>query len=292
MGGKAVKDVSPLHNKELQSTYEWVQHNILPILGLSSEDSITLGSFNKKPQDQLSGDIDVALNAKKYLDEGLKFEEISPSINLILKESGFETTLLKGFDQVSVKVPICGDSKNGYAQVDLMPSPDLRWAKFIYHSPNLKENESKYKGAARNALLMALVSESSKENIKLFEEKVEEYNSLAIRFPTGLWNIKRSFKGKTGIIKKGTVINADFITRNPQEIINIALGEGFKVDAANSFETLWEIIHRKGFVHKNKLNEIMSKFIVNLKSMQQEIPIELVNKYPQILRESLGDVNM
>ena len=286
MGGKAVNNVRSLKHDELNPTYEWVQQNILPLLGLNSNDVIPTGSFMKKPKNQTSGDIDIAINAKKYLDEGLEFDKISTAIDLILKESGFETTLLKGFDQVSVKVPINGNENNGYAQVDLMPSPDLKWARFIYHSPNLLEEESKYKGAVRNALLMALVSESTKEVTKLFEGQTEEYNSLAIRFPTGLWNIKRSFMGKKGIVKKGTILESEFITREPQYIIDIALGEGYKVDTANSFETLWEVIHRKDFIHKNRLNEIMSKFQSNLKSMMQNVPMEAIKKYPRISWEA------
>ena len=221
----------------------------------------------------------------------MKFEEVSEAINQILNEEhGFETTLLKGFDQVSVKVPICGDESKGYAQVDLMPSPDLKWAKFMYHSPNLAEGESKYKGAARNALLMAIVSESTKEVTKLFEGKAEEYTSLAIRFPTGVWNIKRSFMGKKGnLVQKGTVLGSEFITNDPQDVIDIALGEGYKPASANSFETLWEIIHRKDFIHKARLNEIMTKFQVNLKSMQQDLPLEVAEKYP-FLVEGIGDV--
>lgn len=285
MGGKAIKDVRPLHKTELISTYNWVKHNIIPLLGLSSDDIIPTGSFCKKPLSETYGDIDIAVNASKYLNEGLKFEEISSSINLILKES-FETTHLKGFDQVSVKTPINGLEKNGFAQVDLMPTTSLRWAKFIYHSPNLSEQESKYKGAVRNALLMALISEPTKQINKLFEDKIEEYQSLAIRFPTGLWNIKRSFKGKIGIVKKGTVLSSEYLTNEPQDIINISLGEDFKIDSANSFETLWEIIHQKSFIHKTNLNEIMTKFLVNLKSMQQNVPYEAIEKYPQIFREA------
>jgi len=291
MGGKAIKDVRPLKYEELNSTYKWVQNNILPILGLESNDVIPTGSFLKKSKNQTYGDIDIAINAKKYLNEGIEFNKISLSIDLILKESGFETTLLKGFDQVSVKIPINGDEKNGFSQVDLMPTPDLKWAKFIYHSPNLAEDESKYKGAVRNALLMSLVSEPSKDITKLFEGKIEEYNSLSIRFSTGLWNIKRSFMGKKGqIIKNGIVLDSEFISNNPQDIIDIALGEGYKIDAANSFETLWEIIHKKDFINKNKLNEIIHKFKENLKSMQQDIPEETIKKYSKVLNEGIQDI--
>lgn len=291
MGGKAVKNVRPLETDEVQPTYEWVELNILPLIFIERNEALPIGSYGKKPKGEKSGDIDVAIDAKRFLDNGMKFEEVSEAINQILNEEhGFETTLLKGFDQVSVKVPICGDESKGYAQVDLMPSPDLKWAKFMYHSPNLAEGESKYKGATRNALLMALVSESTKEVTKLFEGQAEEYTSLAIRFPTGVWNIKRSFMGKKGnIVQKGTVLGSEFITNDPQDVVDIALGDGYKPDSANSFETLWEIIHRKDFIHKARLNEIMTKFQVNLKSMKQDLPSEVAEKYP-FLVEGINDV--
>lgn len=282
MGGKAIIGVRPLLHNELIPTFEYVKEQIIPLLLINKDDIVPLGSFLKKPINETSGDIDIALDITSYLNEGLKFEEIPTVINHILTEQNIENVLLKGFDQVSIKVPICGIIENGYAQVDLIPTNDLQWAKFMYHSPNIAENESKYKGAVRNALLMALVSEPSKHTSKIFEGKVEEYNSYAIRFPTGMWDIKRSFKGKTGIIKKGIILESKFITNSPQEIINVALGEGFKIDSANSFETLWEIIHRKNYVYKSCLNEIMTKFLYNLKSMQQEIPYEFKIKYPSL----------
>jgi len=290
MGGKAVKDVRPLETDEVKPTYEWVEQNILPLIFIDKSEALPIGSFGKKPKGEKSGDIDVAIDAKRFLDNGMQFEEVSEAINQILNEEhGLETTLLKGFDQVSVKVPICGDESKGFAQVDIMPSPDLKWAKFMYHSPNLAEGESKYKGAARNALLMALISESTKEVTKLFEGQAEEYTSLAIRFPTGVWSIKRSFMGKKGnLVQKGTVLGSEFITNDPQDVIDLALGEGYKLDSANSFETLWEIIHRKDFIHKSRLNEIMTKFKVNLKSMKQDVPIEAAEKYPFLVEDISG----
>lgn len=287
MGGKAIKNVRPLVYKELKPTYEWVERNILPLLGLNKYDAKAIGSFQKKPLTEKYGDIDVALDAQKFIKEGLEFEEIATAINFILEEAGLETTLLKGFDQVSIKVPIA--KTNEYAQVDLMPIINLEWGKFMYHSPNIKENESKYKGAVRNALLMAIISESTKEVNKLFEGQAEEYNSLAIRFPTGIWNIKRSFMGKRGkLVKKGTILESEFLTDNPQDVVDLAFGSGYGIGSLNSFETIWEMIHRKDFIHKKILNEIMSKFKVNLKSMMQDIPREALIKYPYLSEEFIG----
>lgn len=296
MGGKAVKDVRPLKQNEVQLVYEWVQSDIFPLIGITNEDACPIGSFGKKPLDETSGDVDIALSADVFINEGIEFSDIAKSINFILEEAGYETTFLKGFDQVSIKAPIQeftneGLKTHGHAQVDLMPVSDLRWAKFMYHSPNLKEGESKYKGAVRNALLMALISESTKEVTKLFEGKAEEYSSLAIRFPTGVWDIKRSFMGKKGkLVKKGQVLESEFITREPQDVVDLALGEGYGVGAANSFETLWEVIHRKDFIHKKRMNEIMSKFKVNLKSMRMETPEDALKKYPKIFESIRNDV--
>jgi hypothetical protein len=281
MGGNLIKESIPIEKIELLPTYNWVIKNILSLFGLTEKDCIPIGSFMKK--NEPSGDIDIAIDCNKFLKEGLKFNEITESFNLILEENGIHSVILKGFDTISIAAPICGNIKRGYAQIDLMPILDLNWAKFIYHSPNLSENESNYKGAVRNALLLAIVSESTKKDFKLNEGKIEEYSSLAIRFNTGLWNIKKSFLGKSGkIIKIGVPINEKFITKNPQDIIDISFGKGYKIQSANSFETIWEIIHKKDFIHKDKLNEIMSKFKVNLKSMMQNIPKEAIKKYPQI----------
>lgn len=295
MGGKAVKDVRPLKQEEVKPTYEWVVNNMLPLLGLEKNDAIPIGSFGKKPLNETSGDIDIALDANKFImEDGTKatLGFICEAVDCIFGEiEGYETAPLKGFDQVSVKVPINGDESNGYAQVDFMPSSDLKWAKFMYHSPNLAEDESKYKGAVRNALMMAIISESTKDTTKLFEGQTEEYQSLAIRFPTGVWDIKRSFMGKKGkIVKTGTVLESEFITKDPQDVIDLAFGPGYGVGAANSFETLWEVMHRKDFIHKHRMNEIMSKFKVNLKSMRMDTPAEAADKYPLILGEAIGDI--
>lgn len=293
MGGKAIKEVRSLNQDEIKRVYKWVCENIFPIIGITEENVCPIGSFGKKPEKELSGDIDIAISSEIFINEGMKFSEIASSINLILKETGYETKFLKGFEQISLKAPIQKFENNnliteGYAQVDLIPVINLEWAKFMYHSPNLKENESKYKGAVRNALLMSIISESTKEVSKLFEGKEEEYNSLAIRFPTGVWDIKRSFMGKKGkIVKKGKILESEFITNKPQDVIDLAFGEGFKKETANSFETIWEVIHKKDFIHKKRLNEIMSKFKVNLKSMMQQIPEEAIKKYPKIFEEFL-----
>lgn len=284
MGGKAVNDVRSLTQEEVLSTYSWVVENLLPLIGVSRVDATPIGSFGKKPNDQKSGDIDVAINSTIF--SPLKFEEVAPAINYILKEDhGFQTTLLKGFDQVSVRVPISGNPANGYAQVDLMPTPSLEWAKFMYHSPNLAEGESNYKGAVRNALLMAIISETTKTGVKLFEGKVEEYESMSIRFPTGMWRIKRNFMGTKGVVQKGKILEAKLVTNSPRDIVDLALGKGYGLAATNSFETIWEVIHRRTYEHKSKLNEIMSKFRVNLKSMMQEVPLEAIQKYPSIFED-------
>ena len=279
MSGHAVKNIRSLKQQEIKPVYNWVVENVFPIIGLNKEDAIPIGSFGKKSINELSGDIDIAISADKFINKGMKFDEIAKYIEIILKEYDFDTNYIKGFNQVSISVPI-NDSE--LAQVDLMISPDLNWSDFIYHSPNLKENESKYKGAVRNALLLAILSESTKVVNKLYEGKTEEYTSLAVRFPSGVWEIKKSLMGKKGLIKQGKIVNEEFLTRSPKDVIELALGDGYGIGAANSFETLWEIIHRKSFIYKDKLNEIMSKFKVNLQSMMQPIPEEAINKYKHI----------
>jgi len=280
MSGKLLENVKPIKQGELFETYEWVKNNVFPIIDIKPENATPIGSFNKKPINEESGDIDIAIDISEAYKK-MKLNEISSLLYDKLSEH-FETKYIKGFDQVSIKAPIRGDEKFGFVQVDLMPTRDLNWSKFMYHSPNLKEGESKYNGALRNLLLFSIITESYFIENKLYEGQVEEYNALVIRLPSGVWDVRKSLRGKTGLIKTPKILEAEFITRDPKDVIRIALGEGYNIKSANSFETLWEIIHKKHFIHKNVLEKIINKFHKNIKKANIDPPKEAIKKYPHI----------
>lgn len=282
-GKAAIPSSRSISWEEAQEVYKFVRTNIAPQLGIQPEDMEVIGSYGKKAEGEFHGDLDVAVSTQALKEKnGLGDEDLVDFVNDTLATRDFETKIMRGFKQVSAGVPIPGT--NDIAQVDFMLSPDLNWSKFIYSSPNYREKESKYKGSVRNALLMAIITETSKNILKETPEGVEELESNVIRYPEGIYKSRRSWAGKKGLIKTAKLLKDfdELITTNPQEVVDLVVGKGYNPDSIGSFENLWHIVSSKGFVHDYYLEDILKKFKGNLKSQGAEIPQEAIEKYPEI----------
>jgi hypothetical protein len=283
-GGGAIASSRPLTWDEAQELYAWVTENISPKFGISKEDLQVIGSYGKKPIGETHGDLDIAVSADAVMRaNNLQKEEVIDFIDEILVSMGLETKKMIGFKQVTAGIPIPGTSD--IAQVDFMLSPGLEWSKFIYHSPDFRSNESRYKGVYRNLMLMAIITEASKDILKKTPAgDVEELETNVIRFPEGIWRARKSFMGKKGLVKTGQLLKEfdKFVTLNPQEVTEMAVGEGYTPDNINTFEKLWHLVTRDKFVHSDKLDDILSKFSQNLKGAGLPYPEEAKEKYPEI----------
>lgn len=282
-GKAAIPSSRSLTWEEAQEVYKFVQTNIAPQLGIEPSDMEVIGSYGKKVEGETHGDLDIAVSTKALKDRnGLGNDDLVDFVNDTLATRDFETKIMRGFKQVSAGVPIPGT--NDIAQVDFMLSPDLNWSKFIYNSPNFKENESKYKGNVRNALLMAIITETSKNILKERPEGVEELESNVIRYPEGIYKSRRSWAGKKGLIKTAKLLKDfdELITTNPQEVVDLVVGEGYEPDSISTFERLWHLVNIGDFAHFDKREDIIKKFAGNLKSQGMEIPQEAIDAYPEI----------
>jgi hypothetical protein len=169
-----------------------------------------------------------------------------------------------------------------------MLSPDLQWSKFAYHSPDFTKSESKYKGVYRNALLMAIITETSKDILKKTPAgEVEELESNVFRYPEGIWRARKSFMGKKGLVKTGQLLKDfdQFVTSDPQEVVDMVAGKGYTPESISTFERLWHLITRGDFKHENAIEDILYKFASNLRSIGLPYPEEAVEKYPNIFIE-------
>ena len=116
-GGNAVEDARPISQSEIDATYSYVIKNVYPIVGLTEDYARPIGSFKKKSPDQTSGDIDIAVLADRIAGEnGIDLSQVLEFMDSKLKAAGYSTALSKGFQQVSIGVPIEGDKKKGIAQ--------------------------------------------------------------------------------------------------------------------------------------------------------------------------------
>jgi hypothetical protein len=290
-GGSAIKTSRRIREDEFPGTLLSIKEKLFPILGIDqsriNDQYVIIGSIGKKENpDDTSGDLDIGYDAKWYSDtNGITMKECSGFIYDKIKNDlgdiiGFrpEINYLKGLNIVSIGWPIDGNIDKGIVQLDLIPLSDMKWADFIYYSPNYKIRESKYKSAHRNWLLAAILS-SRKEIIELGDTgEVLDYNTPVLILSDGLYWHTKSYRGKIkDRLKNPKKIEGSerFVTNNPQEFINFALGPGYNIDDVKTFEQLFSVIMSSDFELSDKLPEIKERFLEFLQRVGLEIPTEI-----------------
>lgn len=288
-GGNAVEDARPMTQKEVSDVYEYVKSKVYPILGLGGDeiDAAPIGSFGKKVADATSGDLDIAVSVDKIASANslpINSDAVLEFMDETLRKAGFSTTVSKGFKQISIGVVIPGTKD--IAQVDLMLSTSLEWSRFMYYSPDFTKSESKYKGAYRNLLVMAIINYSKREAAKLTDKgEVEEINTYVLQLDRGVQEVRKSFMGKKGSIVKTAETLHDydkFISNTPDVVIKIAFGDDAKVNDAMTFEGCWSLTNSTAFPHKDKLPEILKAFKGYLMGAKLPMPTEAAESYPNI----------
>lgn len=286
-GGNAIEESRPLTQAEIDKTYAYVTKTVFPIIGLTGDgDAKPIGSFKKKASDQTSGDIDIAILADSIAgSNGIGLDQVLDFMEAALSGAGYHTVKSKGFQQVSIGVPIEGDKKNGIAQIDLMLTDNIEFSTFMYHSPDFTKAESKYKGLYRNILIMNIISNSKRETSKLTDKgEVEEYKSYVLRLNQGVVAVTKSFMGKKGLVKNPTVLKDQdkFITSTPEVIAELAFGPGIPPSEIMNFEDVWRRVIDPKFLHKDKLESILKEFNDRITQTKVPMPSECIEKYPNI----------
>lgn len=290
-GGAAIPDSKRITVEEGQAVFEWVKENVLPKFGVTPEDVEIIGSFGKKRAGEDHGDLDIVVDSNVLSKANGVEQEPRAMLDFmeeILQGMGIQTYKMVGLREISTGIKIPGTED--IAQVDFMLTPSLDWSRFIYHNPNLEKGESQYKGSYRNALLMAVISEAEKEVVDRDESgKPSEFDYNVVRLPAGIWRTRKTFKGKRGPLKTGKIMREfdKFVTTNPQEVVELAVGKGFTPESIDTFERLWFLIHNSDFKHSARREEIMEKFKENLEGMDIEPPKEAVEMYPEIFKEGI-----
>ena len=235
---------------------------ITPLLYKEIEDAILkenpdikmvpLGSVGKKNDDQFNGDIDIAikLNNKKELSELI--DKVFPDL-----EKNPNTTP----SIVSISYPYNKEGKSGNAQVDFMIVKDIDFAKFFYHSPNFKKNESKFKGATRAKMLSIIVSCIPVEDAKdeYFEDGKTVKKHWKYTFNTeGVFRQLLDYTGKKGPLKNPKKVKEfeKLIVNDPDNCIKFIFGDNGKIGDCNSAESLWKAVHDK---NKFKFQDVVKK---------------------------------
>jgi hypothetical protein len=275
--GNAIEDSRPFEQSEIPGTLKWIEQNVYPVIGIDGlgEDAAVIGSAGKKREGQTSGDIDIAVSADKIAGHlNTSVAKVLFEMDKAIKESGLQTKLAVGFQQVSIAAPIGGDFKNGVGQVDLMLSRDIKWSKFMYHSPDFTKDESKYKGAYRNILLMAAVGKCFYEVLdKTEDDQVKVYQAHVIRLNQGIVQVRKSFEGKKGLLKNAKLLK-EFdkeVTNTPQEVVDLLFKDA-DVSEIMTYESLKNLIDSNRFKFPNLRKEIYDKCYSRLEECGLPLP--------------------
>ena len=287
-GGAAIKSSRPIKESEVEKTIQHMREVLFPLIGDGEfdKDYLLIGSIGKKksPSDT-SGDIDLGI-AQEFLaqkfgisaDQSLQFlyDKLSSELPAIL---GYEPDmkLMKGINVLSIAWPIEGDTENGTVQLDLIPISNMDWAKFIFYSPDYRKNESKYKSAHRNWLFQAILS--ALKNVTKRDENgdIVDFDTYALRLNDGIYKNKKTFQGATKRLKRPDTVKGQsvFVTRDPQELLDLMFGGGVKADNVKTFEDVWNIVTSPNFKYSDRVEEIRQDLIRYLNNAGYVIPTEV-----------------
>lgn len=287
-GGAAIKSSRPIKESEVEKTIQHMKEVLFPLIGDGELDKnyLLIGSIGKKksPSDT-SGDIDLGI-AQEFLaqkfgispDQSLQFlyDKLSSGLPAIL---GYEPDmkLMKGINVLSIAWPIEGDTENGTVQLDLIPISNIDWAKFIFYSPDYRKNESKYKSAHRNWLFQAILS--ALKNVTKRDENgdIVDFDTYALRLNDGIYKNKKTFQGVTKRLKRPDTVKGQsvFVTRDPQELLDLMFGGGVNPDNVKTFEDVWNIVTSPNFKYNDRIEEIRQDLIRYLNNAGYVIPTEV-----------------
>ena len=213
---------------------------------------VPLGSVGKKNDYQFNGDIDIAIKIDNKEELNKLIDKVFPDL-----EKNPNTTS----SIVSVSYPYNKEGQSGNAQVDFMIVKDIDFAKFFYHSPDFKKNESKFKGATRAKMLSIIVSCIPVEDAKdeYFEDGKTVKKHWKYTFNTeGVFKQLLDYTGKKGPLKNPKKVKEfeKLIYNDPENCVKFIFGDNGKIEDCNSAESLWKAVHDK---NKFKFQDVVKK---------------------------------
>lgn len=288
-GGAAIKTARPIKESEVGMTIKHMEKILFPLIGDGSldVDYIFIGSIGKKKSpSEVSGDIDLGISqdflAKKFgisPDQSLQFLYDNLLLNLP-SALGYEPDmkLMKGINVLSIAWPIEADPANGIVQLDLIPISDMDWAKFIFYSPDYRKNESKYKSAHRNWLFQAILSALKNVTKRDEDGNIVDFDSYALRLSDGIYKNKKTFQGVTKRLKRSEVVKGQsvFVTRDPQEFLDLMFGGNVSPEDVKTFESVWGLVTAPDSNLKNMVEEIKEDLVRYLTNGGFAIPTEIL----------------
>jgi len=262
-GGRAVKGTSPISQSDARKLGPQLATQLARELKLSGSKVKMVGSAGKKPEDQLSGDIDIAVE----IDD---LEAVKEVVEKLAVQGKFKH--MKGINIYSFA------AQNGeqLVQVDVIPVSSIKFAIWSYAATedDLKQG---LKGAHRNELFFAIARHADPKVLKKTADgKPLEIERLFYDLSNGLMRGKRSYEGKKGQVTKGAkVLSKDVVSAIPNEVAKYLFGDGFAAKDVETFDSTLSAIQSSDFRYKEQRDEILDTALKGIKKKELKIPKSL-----------------
>jgi hypothetical protein len=214
-----------------------------------------------KEPDQLSGDIDVAVEA-----------------DVTLVKTAVEQLALNGQFRHMPGLNVYSFARlhgSKIAQVDIIPTTNLKLAKWAYYNaPN--DLKLGLKGSHRNELLFAIAKYAEyKVTARAADGQETARSRLAFDLSRGLYRSTQDKAGKRGITKSFKTTGKSLITSDPDKICTILFGSSVSAKQVMTYGDAFKLMMSSSFPHKAQLKEILKRAVEGLESKKLVVPAEL-----------------
>jgi len=269
---ESIQNTNGIKNYLVPKTQKHINKNLSQLLRLNKNSIAFIGGAGKGISEDIINDINVCIDKKELLEQNnLTEDEVYDFIQTQLKRLGIKSEIKKDEDRIIAAWPIQGIIKQGIVETSIQLTEHINWVKFSRYSPNLNENESKFKGKYREALIKSIVESMKQEITAYFDDKdtVKEFKEYFYDVHKGLFSITKTFEGKHGILSKAQPIenSKKIVTNDPNEFVKIVFNEKAKPENYLTFEQCWnEFQKNKTFNKKrNKIIERFKRILINMK---------------------------
>lgn len=213
---------------------------------------ISLGAYAFQPVGSIghvpvSGDIDYAVTYHAGRD--VLYHELLKRGNEVAKF---------GNDLLSLKFK--PTNLNKYVQVDLFIGDVnyLQWSRAGSKTPGVK---SWARALLLNEIALAQATHDSEH----------DRERLSIDYAVGLFNVKQTKKGKTGILLSWKTLSKTLLTKDPDQLTKLIIGDEFTMYNTLSFETTLDALCKsKRLTHATKISVLMTT-IDSIKNMSKSV---------------------
>lgn len=266
-GGNAIPDVDRIRKDTIFKTVDDFKKTILmDFFGYEPKDEIfLLGSTGKKRD---SGDIDIGVDLNRLKNKNIIINLIK--LNEICARHGYNSCINSiNYKMVHIAYPQIGEEPKK-VQIDVLFTECPEFTKFFMFSP--EENESRYKGAHRNALIHAILYCISYREVQTDEDgQAVKWEQIDIQ-DNGIFRQMKTLIDENGdrLLYKNTdeplepayakIEREVKICDDVSDAIKMFAGENITEQDISSFEKFFKLIDEDArFKYKNLKNEIFSK---------------------------------